>query len=114
MVCVRALLRKVFSLLYHVLYKLIQIITGIELPCEVRLGKGFVIDHFGGIVISGYVSFGDHCRIRNGVVVGLKNVDEPLRAQDWPPCGHWGGGQAAGQYPHWQPCGGGGQCRGVV
>ena len=56
---------------------IIQIITGIELPCEVEIGKNFVIDHFGGIVISGYAKFGDFCRIRNGVVIGLKNVGEP-------------------------------------
>jgi serine O-acetyltransferase len=71
-----SVIRKVFSLIYKVLFKLIQIVTGIELPCEVELGKGFVIDHFGGIVISGYAKFGDHCRIRNGVVVGLKNLDD--------------------------------------
>ncbi|MNE47006.1 Serine acetyltransferase [compost metagenome] len=47
------------------------------MPCEVVVGRNFVIDHFGGIVISGYAQFGDDCRIRNGVVVGLKNVDEP-------------------------------------
>lgn len=76
-----AVLRKLFSLLYKVLYKLVQIITGIELPCEVQLGKNFVIDHFGGIVISGYASFGDNCRIRNGVVVGLRRVDEPCAPQ---------------------------------
>ena len=76
-----ALLRKLFSLLYKVLYKCIQIITGIELPCEVVLGKNFVIDHFGGIVISGYARFGDNCRIRNGVVVGLRRVDEPCAPQ---------------------------------
>ncbi|MDF1483435.1 serine O-acetyltransferase [Extensimonas sp. H3M7-6] len=76
-----ALLRKLFSLIYKVLYKLVQIVTGIELPCEVRLGKNFVIDHFGGIVISGYASFGDNCRIRNGVVVGLRRVDEPCAPQ---------------------------------
>lgn len=72
-----ALLRKLCSLLYKVLFKLVQIVTGIELPCEVKLGKNFVIDHFGGIVISGYARFGDNCRIRNGVVVGLRRVDEP-------------------------------------
>ncbi len=70
-------LRKFFSLIYKVLYKLVQILTGIEFPCEVEIGKNFVIDHFGGIVVSGYARFGDNCRIRNGVVVGLKNVDEP-------------------------------------
>jgi serine O-acetyltransferase len=72
-----ALLRKVFSLIYKVLYKFVQIVTGIELPCEVVIGKNFVIDHFGGIVVSGYASFGDNCRIRNGVVIGLKRADEP-------------------------------------
>ncbi|MEO8296714.1 MAG: serine acetyltransferase [Burkholderiales bacterium] len=70
-------LRKVFSLLYKVAYKLVQILTGIEFPCEVEVGRNFVIDHFGGIIVSGYARFGDNCRIRNGVVVGLSRVDDP-------------------------------------
>lgn len=71
------LLRKLLSVVYRVFYKLVQIVAGIELPCEVQLGRNFVIDHSGGIVISGYARFGDNCRIRNGVVVGLSRVDEP-------------------------------------
>jgi serine O-acetyltransferase len=59
------LLRRFFSLLYRIWYKLIQIVTGIELPCEVEIGENFVIDHF------------DNCRLRTGVVVGLQRVDEP-------------------------------------
>ncbi len=70
-------MRKFFSLLYKIAFKFIQIVTGIELPCEAEIGKNFVIDHFGGIIISGYAKFGDNCRIRNGVVVGLRRVDEP-------------------------------------
>lgn len=76
-----ALLRKPLSLLYHVLYKFVQIITGIELPCEVPIGRNFVIEHSGGIVVSGFASFGDDCRIRNGVVIGLARVDEPCAPQ---------------------------------
>lgn len=72
-----ALLRKILSLLYKIAFKFTQIITGIELPCEVEIGHNFVIDHFGGIVISGYSKFGNNCRIRNGVVVGLRRVDQP-------------------------------------
>lgn len=72
-----SLLRKFFSLIYKIWFKFTQIVTGIELPCEVEIGRNFVIDHFGGIVISGYAKFGDNCRIRNGVVVGLQRVDEP-------------------------------------
>lgn len=70
-------IRKVFSFIYKVLYKFVQILTGIEFPCEVEVGENFVIDHFGGIVVSGYARFGDHCRIRNGVVVGLKDIANP-------------------------------------
>jgi serine O-acetyltransferase len=72
-----SLLRKALSLVYRVLYKGVQITTGIEFPCEVVVGRNFVIDHFGGIVVSGYARFGDDCRIRNGVVIGLARVDEP-------------------------------------
>ncbi|MBC7482258.1 MAG: serine acetyltransferase [Rhizobacter sp.] len=71
------LLRKALSLVYRVLFKFVQILTGIELPCEVVLGRNFVIDHSGGIVISGFARFGDDCRIRSGVVVGLSRVAEP-------------------------------------
>lgn len=71
-----ALLRKIFSFIYKILYKMMQILTGIELPCEADIGNNFIIDHFGGIVVSGYAKLGDNCRIRNGVVIGLKNVEE--------------------------------------
>jgi serine O-acetyltransferase len=74
------LLRKAFSLLYKILYKLVQIVTGIEMPCEVPVGRNFVIDHHGGIIVSGYARFGDNCRIRTGVVIGLSNVSEPCAA----------------------------------
>jgi serine O-acetyltransferase len=70
-------LRKVFSLFYRVLYKIVQIVTGIELPCEVPIGKHFCIEHSGGIVVSGFAKFGDNCRIRNGVVIGLSRVSDP-------------------------------------
>src|SRR5271170_1377480 len=70
------ILRKFLSLIYRIAFKFIQIITGIELPCEAEIGRNFVIDHFGGIIVSGYARFGDNCRIRNGVVVGLRRVEE--------------------------------------
>lgn len=72
-----ALVRKPFSLLYKFLYKWVQILTGIELPCEVLIGRNFVIDHFGDIIISGYARFGDNCRVRNGVTVGLRHTLDP-------------------------------------
>src|SRR3974390_1443878 len=71
-----ALVRKFFSLVYHVLFKFVQVITGIQMPCEVEVGRNFIIDHFGGIIISGYAKFGDDCRVRNGVVIGIRRVGD--------------------------------------
>jgi serine O-acetyltransferase len=71
------LLRQLLYPLYLLLHKAVQVAAGIEMPCEVEIGRNFVIDHFGGIVISGYAKFGDNCRIRNGCVVGLARVDDP-------------------------------------
>jgi serine O-acetyltransferase len=67
-------LRMPFSFAYKLLKVLAEILTGIELPCETRLGRRFVIEHFGGIVISGDAVFGDDCRVRNGVTVGLRHT----------------------------------------
>jgi len=72
----KRIFRLPFSLAYKILFKMVQIITGIELPCEVRLGKNFEINHFGGIHISRYVVFGDNCRIWQGVTVGLKDFEK--------------------------------------
>ena len=71
-------IRKPLSLVYKILFKFIQILTGIELPCEVDVGKNFRIDHFGGIIISGFASFGDNCVLRDGVTVGLRRVEDPV------------------------------------
>jgi serine O-acetyltransferase len=67
-------LRLPFSFLYKVLKPISEVVTGIEFPCEVTVGRRFRIDHFGGIVISGDAVFGDDCVIRNGVTVGLKHT----------------------------------------
>ena len=67
-------LRLPFSFFYKLLKPISEILTGIELPCEVMLGRRFRIDHFGGIIISGDVVFGDDCVIRNGVTVGLRHT----------------------------------------
>jgi serine O-acetyltransferase len=65
------ILRAPLSFIYKLLFKFIQIITGIELPCEANVGSRLRIDHFGGVIISGDAAFGDDVVIRNGVTIGL-------------------------------------------
>lgn len=69
-------LRLPFSFLYKFLKPIAEVLTGIELPSEVTVGRRFRIDHFGGIVISGDAIFGDDCVIRNGVTVGLRHTGQ--------------------------------------
>jgi serine O-acetyltransferase len=68
------IVRAPLSFIYKVLFKFIQVVTGIELPCEANVGRRFRIDHFGGVIISGDVVFGDDVVIRNGVTIGLRRT----------------------------------------
>jgi serine O-acetyltransferase len=72
-----ALLRKPMSMIYRVMKTVSQVLTGIDLPCEVAIGRRFRIEHFGGIIISGDAVIGDDVVLRNGVTIGLKHRDDP-------------------------------------
>jgi serine O-acetyltransferase len=67
-------LRLPFSIAYKILHVLSQMLTGIELPCEVQVGRRLTIEHFGDIIISGDTVIGDDVVIRNGVTIGLKHT----------------------------------------
>jgi serine O-acetyltransferase len=71
-----ALFRVPLSFVYKTLKLFSQILSGIDLPCEVKLGRRFRIEHFGGIIISGDAQFGDDVVIRNNVTVGLRRTNE--------------------------------------
>jgi serine O-acetyltransferase len=66
------LLRRPLSLLYKLGKITSQILTGIDLPCETIVGRRVLIEHFGGIVISGDTVIGDDVVIRQGVTLGLR------------------------------------------
>jgi serine O-acetyltransferase len=67
------LIRLPFSFLYE-LGKFFSVsCLGTELPAEVAVGRRFVIEHVGAIVISGDAVFGDDCTIRHGVTIGLRH-----------------------------------------
>jgi serine O-acetyltransferase len=70
------LLRKPFSLLYKIARTVCQMLTGVELPCETKVGRRLRIEHFGGIIISGDAVIGDDVILRNGVTIGLKRTGQ--------------------------------------
>lgn len=72
-----AILRRPLSFVYKLGKIASQILTGIDLPCETRVGRRLKFEHFGGIIVSGDAVIGDDVIIRNGVTIGLKRTNEP-------------------------------------
>jgi serine O-acetyltransferase len=70
-------LRMLLSLVYRWLKIASQIVTGIDLPCEVVVGRRLKIEHFGGIIVSGDTVIGDDVVLRHGVTLGLRRTDQP-------------------------------------
>ncbi|MBZ0319440.1 MAG: serine acetyltransferase [Anaerolineae bacterium] len=55
---------------YLVLYRLVEITTGISLNPLAEIGPGLYIGHFGEIIIGGQVRMGSNCNISQGVTIG--------------------------------------------
>ncbi|MER0172149.1 MAG: serine acetyltransferase [Nitrosomonas sp.] len=54
--------------LYRLTYRL-----GISIPPRTKIGSGFYIGHFGGIVVNGESIIGKNCNISQGVTLGQAN-----------------------------------------
>lgn len=69
------LLRAPLSFVYRALFRRCRNVYGIELPYTVKLGRGVVFEHQGGVVVHGATEIGDGCIIRQGCTLGLKRLD---------------------------------------
>jgi serine acetyltransferase len=74
------LFRGPFSWLYRAMFRYCRNHYGIELPYRVELGRRVVIEHQGAIVVHGNCVIGDDCILRQGVTLGIKNLDRPWEA----------------------------------
>lgn len=63
----------VFAVIWQ---KWIEIVTGISLPYSCKIGAGFYIGHFGGIIINASASIGSNCNISQGVTIGVSGRGE--------------------------------------
>ena len=56
------------------LFKMIESTTGISIPASAKIGKGFYIGHFSGIIVHSDAEMGENCSIGPGVVIGTRGV----------------------------------------
>ena len=64
----------VLKIIAFLLFKWIEIMTGISLPASAKIGKGFYIGHFGAIIVHSDAELGENCSIGTGVIIGTKGV----------------------------------------
>lgn len=53
-------------------YKVIRIVSGVQIPRAAKIGKGLFLPHFGNIVLNKKAQYGDNLTIYHGVTVGAK------------------------------------------
>lgn len=70
-----ALLKWLQLLVYWLLFRLAETVTGISLPKACTIDKGLRIWHFGGIFIHPNVKLGEGCALRQGVTIGNRYED---------------------------------------
>ena len=56
--------------------KVIEVLTGISISREARIGPGFYIGHFGQIVIGKDARIGAYCNVSQGVTIGMSGRGE--------------------------------------
>ncbi|HEY9630751.1 MAG TPA: serine O-acetyltransferase [Coleofasciculaceae cyanobacterium] len=64
-------IRQFLKLLSRIWHKIIEITTGISIPCKAKIDKGLYIGHFGQIFINESVVIGKHCNLSQGVTIGV-------------------------------------------
>jgi serine O-acetyltransferase len=74
------LLRAPFSVLYRALFRSVRNFYGIELPYSAKIGRRVIFEHQHGIVVHGQTVIGDDCIIRQGVTLGIRNMDKLAEA----------------------------------
>lgn len=67
--------KKIHTKVYWLVFHLIEIITGISLPKDARIGSGLRIYHFGNIFIHNHAVLGKNCVLRQGVTIGNRYND---------------------------------------
>lgn len=72
------LTRRLLTLAYWLLFRVVETSTGISLPKSASIGPGLRIWHFGGIFVHADAVIGARCTLRQGVTIGSRRADGPV------------------------------------
>jgi serine O-acetyltransferase len=69
--------RRGLTIIYWVIYRVVETLTGVSMPKECTIGAGLRIWHFGGIFINPSAVIGRNCTLRQGVTIGNQSDGGP-------------------------------------
>src|SRR5207248_8297066 len=75
-----SLVRVPLGVLYQLLYLVIRICWGIEIPRAAQIGPGLYVGHFGGIAVSRRAVIGRNCALSQQVTIGVDGRGERFGA----------------------------------
>lgn len=64
-------LRRVLMVPMRILKLVVCVPIGVDISFDCRIGKGFYVGHYGGIIIGEGVEIGERCNISQGVTIGI-------------------------------------------
>ena len=70
--------RKLCTIIYWLLFRVVETVTGVSLPKSANIGGGLRIWHFGGVFINPDVVIGKNCTLRQGVTIGNRKENGPV------------------------------------
>ena len=70
------LLRRLISIGFIPFHKLIECLTGIQIPSSVQAGHGLYIGHFGGVILHADVVMGSNVNLSQQVTIGIGGFGE--------------------------------------
>lgn len=56
--------------IFRIWLKNLKVKYGFQIPIHTKIGKGFLLNHYGGIVINQNVVIGENCNVSQGVTLG--------------------------------------------
>ena len=68
----RWMVSKHIPILHLFIQRFVEMTTGISIPPEADIGKGLLINHFGGIIVNDGTKIGEFCTISHCVTLGNK------------------------------------------
>lgn len=73
-------LRWILSIIHLPFFAFFSVFIGISIPRGAKIGSGFRIYHFGGIVINPITEIGKNCSMHQGVTIGVRHtyIDVPI------------------------------------